>query len=227
MGEQNPSASVLGIDLSPIQPNWVPPNVRFVVDDAESVWLHPRDFFCYVHLRHTIMAIRTMRRLLQQIHDHLRPGGWVELQEVLHVPLSVNDAMPQDHPVAEFWRLVDQGLRALGIADFHVVRNGRLASMVKDTGFRGVTERVFHIPIGVWPKNRVLKTVGLYWRTVLLDGLQAIALGPLTRGLGWSKERVELFLVDVRRAYYDNSAHMYMELHIVYGQKPDRSPVTA
>ncbi len=29
---------VTGIDLSPIQPTWVPPNVRFYVDDAESEW---------------------------------------------------------------------------------------------------------------------------------------------------------------------------------------------
>lgn len=35
MGDLFESATVLGVDLSPIQPDWVPPNVQFVVDDVE------------------------------------------------------------------------------------------------------------------------------------------------------------------------------------------------
>lgn len=92
---------------------------------------------------------------------------------------------------------------------------------MQEAGFTSVTERVFRVPIGIWPKNWVLKAVGLYWRTILLDGLQAIALGPLTRGLGWNREQVEVFLMDVRSAYHDNVAFMYMPLHIVYAQKPE------
>ena len=38
MGELFPSAEVIGVDLSPIQPNWVVPNVRFEVDDLELDW---------------------------------------------------------------------------------------------------------------------------------------------------------------------------------------------
>lgn len=36
VGDQYPAANILGMDLSPIQPEWVPPNVQFVVDDVES-----------------------------------------------------------------------------------------------------------------------------------------------------------------------------------------------
>lgn len=66
MGEEFPSARVLGIDLSPIQPDWVPPNVRFQVDDVESLWLHPRNHFDYIHSRHTVMAIKNWDRLLRR-----------------------------------------------------------------------------------------------------------------------------------------------------------------
>ena len=127
--------------------------------------------------------------------------------------------MRPDHPVAEYWSYIHEALTNLGL-DFHAMSGGRLASMLRDSGFVNVTEKVFHIPLGTWPGNRVLKTVGLYWRTVLLDGIQAIALAPLTRGCHWSKEEVEVFLVRVRKAYHDNSCLMYMPLHIVYGQKP-------
>jgi 2-polyprenyl-3-methyl-5-hydroxy-6-metoxy-1,4-benzoquinol methylase len=35
-GDAHPEAAVLGIDLSPSQPEWVPPNVRFQLDDLEE-----------------------------------------------------------------------------------------------------------------------------------------------------------------------------------------------
>src|SRR5580692_8644625 len=41
---QYPSASVIGTDLSPIQPAFVPPNCRFEVDDAEDPWLYSHQF---------------------------------------------------------------------------------------------------------------------------------------------------------------------------------------
>lgn len=220
VGDQYQSGNVLGIDLSPIQPDWVPPNVKFMVDDVESPWLHPRNYFDYIHSRHTVMAIQDWPKLLRRSLEHLRPGGWVELQEVHHFPLSANGTMPADHPVAQYWALINQGLTSLGI-DFQATSQGRLADMMRQCGYVNVAEKVFHVPIGTWPKNRVLKTVGLYWRTILLDGIQAIALGPLTRGCGWSREDVELFLIQVRKAYHDNSCLMYMPLHIVYGQRPE------
>ncbi|KAH6854984.1 S-adenosyl-L-methionine-dependent methyltransferase [Chaetomium sp. MPI-CAGE-AT-0009] len=222
MGDLFPAANILGVDLSPIQPEWVPPNVRFMVDDVESPWLHPRNFFDYIHSRHTVMAIKDWPKLMRRSLEHLRPGGWFEMQEVYHFPLSASKTrpVPTDHPVAHYWSLIDEGLGKLGI-NFHSAADGRLAAMMRDVGFVNVTERVLQIPLGTWAKNKVLKTVGLYWRTILIDGIQAIALGPLTRGCGWSREQVELFLVDVRKGYHDNSLLAYMPLHIVYGQKPE------
>ncbi|KAL2269639.1 hypothetical protein VTJ83DRAFT_1823 [Remersonia thermophila] len=219
MGDLFPAANVLGVDLSPIQPEWVPPNVRFMVDDVESPWLHPRNYFDYIHSRHTVMAIKDWPKLMRRALEHMRPGGWFEMQEVHHYPISANASMPPDHPVAEYWRLIYEGLTNLGV-NFYASANGQLAEMMREAGFVNVTERVLQIPIGTWAKNKVLKTVGLYWRTILLDGISAIALGPLTRGCGWTREQVEAFLVDVRKGYHDNSMLAYMPLHIVYGQKP-------
>ncbi|KPM39190.1 hypothetical protein AK830_g7374 [Neonectria ditissima] len=221
VGDQYPSANVLGVDLSPIQPDWLPTNVRFMVDDVESPWLHPRNHFDYVHSRHTVMAIKDWNRLFRRALEHIKPGGWMELQEIHHKPHSAsrNGVVPPEHPIAKYWQLVNDGLGALGV-NFHAAAGGHLAAMMREAGFINVTERVFHVPLGTWPKNKVLKTVGLYWRTILMDGMQAIALGPLTRGLGWNREQVEMLLVDVRRAYTNNTMLMYMPCHIIYGQKP-------
>lgn len=133
--------------------------------------------------------------------------------------MSGNNCSLADHPVYQYWKCVSQGLGQLGV-DFEFSGNGQIAEMLRQSGYVNVTERIFHVPVGTWPKNRRLKSVGLYWKTILLDGCQAIALGPMTRGLKWSREEVELFLVAVRKAYHDNSNLMYMPLVCVYGQKP-------
>ena len=39
-----PEAAVVGVDLSVIQPPWMPPNVRFYVDDVEANWTYREGF---------------------------------------------------------------------------------------------------------------------------------------------------------------------------------------
>ncbi|KAH8598472.1 methyltransferase domain-containing protein [Bisporella sp. PMI_857] len=222
MGDLYPSSSILGVDLSPIQPTWVPPNVKFVVDDVESLWLQPLDHFDYIHTRHMAPAIRNWPGLMQQALDHLKPGGWFEVQEIHHYPQCHDGSIPLNYPVTQFWDSIIEALAALGV-DLMATRV--LVEVMRRVGFVNITMRTFYIPIGPWPKNKTLKRAGLEWRTILSDGLQSTALGPLTRGLGWTKEQVEVKLVEVRNAYMDDGVHCYMPLHIIYGQKP-RASVT-
>jgi hypothetical protein len=56
------------------------------------------------------------------------------------------------------------------------------------------------------------------YRAILLDGAQPIALGPMTRGLKWSRGQVEVWVVNIRRAYMDEWVHSYMPLYIICGQ---------
>jgi hypothetical protein len=50
VGDEYPSAQILGIDLSPIQPAWVPSNVKFRVDDVTLDWMEPENFYDFVHV---------------------------------------------------------------------------------------------------------------------------------------------------------------------------------
>jgi hypothetical protein len=63
VGEKLPSARVIGVDLSPIQPQWVPPNVEFQVEDIEEDWRQESDFD-YVHLRVVLTILRNQRKVL-------------------------------------------------------------------------------------------------------------------------------------------------------------------
>ncbi|CZR69809.1 related to methyltransferase [Phialocephala subalpina] len=217
VGDEYPSAEVLGIDLSPIQPVWVPPNVKFMVDDAESPWLHPADTFDFVHIRHMNSSVKNWPKLLTEAYNHTKPGGWIEMQELLFTLNCDDGTMKEDYPTARFLQLIKEGLAVFGVDLLGVTRN---AQLLHDAGFVNVETKVFKIPLGVWPKNRTMKLIGLYLRSVIYDGLQGIALGPLTRGLKWTPEDVELFLVDVRKSLMDASTHSYLPFHVVYGQKP-------
>ncbi len=70
MGDEYPSASILGVDLSPIQPLWVPSNVRFVVDDVESLWIEQENFYDLVHGRHITPAIKDFPALIRRAYKY-------------------------------------------------------------------------------------------------------------------------------------------------------------
>jgi 2-polyprenyl-3-methyl-5-hydroxy-6-metoxy-1,4-benzoquinol methylase len=80
--DEHPGAEILGTDLSPIQPTWVPPNAKFYIDDAEADWVYSRaEAFDFIHCRTMSGSITDWDKLIAQCYSHLVPGGWVEFQE--------------------------------------------------------------------------------------------------------------------------------------------------
>ena len=49
--DHHPEAAVLGTDLSPIQPTWVPPNLSFEISDCCEEWKFKKNSFDFVHVR--------------------------------------------------------------------------------------------------------------------------------------------------------------------------------
>ena len=70
MADQYPSAVVTGVDLSPIQPGWVPPNVKFIVDDFNDDWGCSQNNFDLVHLRNIIAHIQDIPKVLKQAYAY-------------------------------------------------------------------------------------------------------------------------------------------------------------
>ncbi|KAH6713325.1 S-adenosyl-L-methionine-dependent methyltransferase [Leptodontidium sp. MPI-SDFR-AT-0119] len=222
MADTYPSAEVIGIDLSPIQPPWVPPNLRFLVDDLEDEWVYPENHFDYVHVRHTLHSIRKPAELMERAMKHTKPGGWVEFQELHYYPHCDDESLDRPYAVREWLEYVRDG-----VANFGSDLNGvtKLREKMEAAGFINIEEQVLRCPVGIWPKNRTLKLAGLYWRTAISDGLMSVAKRPMEKGLGWSVAEIEVFLVGVRKALHDSSFHAYMPLHMLYGQKPSDKAV--
>jgi len=58
----------MGNDLSAIQPPWVPPNVRFVIDDVESPWVHQTPFD-FIFCRYLAVCIADWPMLVSRIYE--------------------------------------------------------------------------------------------------------------------------------------------------------------
>jgi hypothetical protein len=87
--------------------------------------------------------------------------------------------MPDDHLLNEWWENVGKGLAVFG-RDLEAVL--KTAQHLRDAGFVDIEERVVKVPIGPWAKAKKLRTVGLYSRATIEDGLEGLSLGPMARG---------------------------------------------
>jgi trans-aconitate methyltransferase len=114
--DEFPGATVIGTDLSPIQPDLVPPNLRFYVDDVESEWLYsPEQAFDFIHGRGMGGSISDWDELYRQAYQHLRPGGWIEMQEYEAWISSEDDPTLSKCPYTSQWQqLCDEASTKFG-----------------------------------------------------------------------------------------------------------------
>ncbi|KAL4790937.1 S-adenosyl-L-methionine-dependent methyltransferase [Aspergillus venezuelensis] len=217
--DECPSAQeVLGNDLSPIQPPWVPPNVIFEVDDAEAEWPQ-RPAFDFIHSRYMCGSIENWPRLASQAYSQLKPGGWIEFQDFYLVNYSEDGSLKEGNSVNRFYELLRECLDKIK----RPVTIGRdLKRMVTEAGFVNVHEEVFQLPLGTWPREKMMKDIGALNMYQMLDGLEAFSAATFTNILGWSIEEVQILLAQVRKDAKDRSVHMMHDFHVVYAQKPER-----
>lgn len=205
--EQNPESDVLGTDLSPIQPEYVPANCHFEIDDAEDEWVfsHPFD---YIHGRYMCAFLKDFGKLFRSAYANLKPGGWVEFQETL-INFQAIDNTLEGTALQKWNKLLLEGIRAMG-------RNAMSAVKYKkhmaDAGFINITEQKFAVPATPWAKGRDEKTLGAMQMANNLEGVSGLTMTVFTRSLGWAPEQVERLLVDVRKDMKDRNIHAYVPM---------------
>ena len=199
-----PSARVLGTDLSPIQPEYVPPNCRFEIDDSEDEWLYS-ETFDYVHLRMMFHCFKDHLGVMRSAFEHMRPGGYMEWQEWLGVLQSTDDSI-RGTALEKWSRLYVEAGARLGR---DMLAPKKYKQWMIDAGFVDVVEQRLAVPGNPWAKGRDNKRMGLLQMTNFLDGLHAATMTLFTKGLGWTADDVEVFLVEMRKAIRDPSIHFY------------------
>ncbi|KAH8687701.1 TAM domain methyltransferase [Tricladium varicosporioides] len=215
--DQYPASHIIGCDLSPIQPGWIPPNLEFEIDDIEDVWRHSAPF-SYVHLRSLGGSLKDWPFLLSQAYTHLEPGGYLEVVEFEVWVYVQNEGVVGKPEMIEKWQ---KGLKEAGEKigrSFEVAR--RLKGWLEEAGFEEVRESILKVPNTPWPKDRRQKEIGLYQQQNMLDASSSYGQAHFTRVLGWRKEEYDVLSAGVRNELKNMKYHLYSNLHVVYGQKP-------
>lgn len=85
---------------------------------------------------------------------------------------------------------------------------------MRAAGFEDVHEELYKWPIHPWPKDPKLKELGLWSRENMLDCLEAWAIVPFTKFLGWTPEEVQVSLAKARSDLKDPrmKIHAYWEV---------------
>ncbi|KAG6225110.1 hypothetical protein E4U26_003291 [Claviceps purpurea] len=218
VGDRYPSAKVRGIDIAPIQPKWVPANVTFLVDDCEQDWIE-RDVDL-AHFRFTIATLKNTSQVLGHAFKSLRPGGWIELQELLPTPLCDDGTMPDDDPVKYLYEKIERAFEKFGMS---AQLPAELEPFLQEAGFENIHCQIFKVPIGPWAKDRTMRIVGLYQKMAVVDVLP-IFLVPF-QALGMSEAEIEVMNAMARKGLDDPKAHRYFKYYFWYAQKPRSSQV--
>ncbi|KAI9824747.1 MAG: hypothetical protein M1832_001574 [Thelocarpon impressellum] len=183
MAERYPDADVTGTDLSAIQPDAVPSNVFFEVDNAEEEWTFSSQYDL-IHARNLSGSFRSWQAIYEECFRHLKPGGYLE---VIDFDYPEMDALLPNSVIAIYVGAVreaaDRAGRPWGIG--HLKR-----SMFEAAGFEEVKVTTMEVPLGPWPDDPVERSVGKMWLVACLEGMVGGSLRLLTRDLGWEVEEV-------------------------------------
>ncbi|BDD55388.1 hypothetical protein MAP00_000910 [Monascus purpureus] len=141
VADEHPQAVVIGTDLSPIQPSWVPPNCKFEIDDFDSTWDYSQPFD-FIHARNIEGSVKDYHRLFGQAMTYLRPGGWFELGESTVGVFSDDDTLSRATYLLEWRDRLVEASEKFG-KRMGVAKNYK--QWMIDAGFENVREEIYKV----------------------------------------------------------------------------------
>jgi SAM-dependent methyltransferase len=214
--QEHPGASVVGTDLSPIQPAYIPTNCQFFIEDCEDEWFFSQKFDL-IHGRALLSCFSKPRKVMASIFSALAPNGYFELQDICFPCQSPDDTL-EGTSLQQWQTLMVDGIRNLG-KDFEKVKE--YGNYMHDAGFVDIVEKKYTWAIGPWIRGRKQKLQATWWGQNFLDGIHGWSMAIITRGMGWTPAEVEVLLAGVRNDVKNyRNIHAYVQMYVVYGRKP-------
>ena len=190
MADTYPSAQVVGTDLSPIQPRFVPSNCSFEVEDLDSQWPYPDDHFDFIHIRELFGCVSNWDDFFAQAFTHTKPGGYVEIIEHSVWPVSDDGTVNDQSFFTQWGRTVVEVGESSG-KSFTIWKESK--SLMERAGFIDIVETRYKWPMNEWPspvfrtdgndggKNwRTMRELGIWNQLRLYYGVEGFMLRLLT-----------------------------------------------
>lgn len=156
--DQHPAAEVIGTDISPIQPQWIPPNLRLYVvvvtrarckypglttcseiEDCTSEWTFQPNAFDYIHARYLVGSIIDWTALFKEAFKCLKPGGWFESFEGSPHMVSDDGSVPEKSAISQWGKFFEEGGKKMG-RSFLIIHEGTQRKAMEEAGFVDIQE---------------------------------------------------------------------------------------
>ncbi|KAK3400623.1 S-adenosyl-L-methionine-dependent methyltransferase [Sordaria brevicollis] len=217
--DENPNCNVIGTDISPIQPSWVPPNLSFNIDDATKEWTYQPDFFDYIHIRWLCGTIKDWPALYKEAYKCLKPGGWIEHMDGDVNMVCLDGTMPKDSAIYQWGQLWCEIERKTGVV-FNIVDSGCMENGIKEAGFTNIQIENFLAPTAPWPTDEKQKQIGLYQYVSLTSDVEGFLTYFFGQVMGWTDNEMAKYAAALRREYKECKVHANINWRVVRAQKP-------
>ncbi|KAF9779069.1 hypothetical protein IL306_002755 [Fusarium sp. DS 682] len=214
-----PEAEVIGIDISPIQPTFIPPNLEFHIDDFTLEWTFRPQSRDFIHMRCLGGSISDWRRLYENAFRVIKPGGWIETHEYNPEFHSQQGIIEDGSTIAEWGKLFRDGSEKLG-CPFIPLPSNIQTKRLEEIGFVDVQSRTIRVPIGSWPKDEKLKEIGLFAKYSISSDIQG-RIGYMAHVCGWKNEEIMEYCSKLDKELKSTTAQIYYYHQVVWGQKPE------
>ncbi|KAH7148980.1 S-adenosyl-L-methionine-dependent methyltransferase [Dactylonectria estremocensis] len=218
--DEFPGAEVIGTDISPIQPSWVPPNLQFEMDDCTKDWTFAPESLDYVHIRFLSGCIADWTALFKQAYRCLKPGGIIETMEPSANMESDDGSVEETSAMGQWGKIFIEGGQKIG-RTFTVYQDNTQNTALEEAGFVDLHVHTYKSPIGGWPKDEKLREIGQYVQLTMESDFEGIIVF-MTSVLGnWTKEEVQVYIAHLRREIRDKEKHAWFWQKIVWARKPE------
>ncbi len=184
-------------------------------------------------------------RPLAHLHlSHLRPGGWIEIQDFGGRILSDDNTGEPDAALVRCWKLIGDAVNLWDFKYFYIANE--LAPFLHQAGFTNVAVKNIKTPLGTWPRVRPpalrpvaspsltpsaepkvdpgaqekrLRLCGMYMQSNATDFMAAMAAKPFLRLL--SEQEAEALVREATEELNDPAQHSYMNYKFWWAQKPE------
>jgi len=218
MADKYPDAEVIGTDLSPIQPKWIPQNLRIQICDFESAWTLGQGSFDLIHMRNGVGSVSNWSLMYRRIFQHLKPGnGWLEQVEIDFEPRCDDGTMAPNSNLVKWYQYLADATERSGKPLKYQHKTG---TMLADAGFTEIREFIIQIPYSPWSNDPQLKKIGSWYTLAMSEGLDSLCVAPFHRILGWNQEQINSFLGPVKKEMLSKRVHAYNNMHIWIARRP-------
>ncbi|KAJ4408445.1 hypothetical protein N0V85_004231 [Neurospora sp. IMI 360204] len=218
--DEFPDVEVIGTDVSPIQPTWVPPNVKFDIDDLNREWTWPDNTFDYIHSRSLIGVVEDWVAFYRQAFRCCKPGGYVEDVANSPIAFSVDGTVKEGSALDQWGKVFIEGGNKFG-RTFKIVEDDIHRTCMEKAGFVDIVIKDIQVPVGAWPTDKTQQELGIWAKMALESDLEGYVNYIWGVVLGWTPEEISTYCAAFRRELKNTRIHGMYTTRVAYARKPE------